>query len=101
MSRPKVEFKGIIAAYPGFYVLETMADYTGYPAVEDKRPVIAWVLDDDFIPHPVTLYGVQTESDILHPDGSIAVSDNGWCQSVEEWIARQQREYTEKRGGPK
>jgi len=71
-----------IQANPDFYVIGVARYQSTEIAGITKCPVIAWIIDKEGFPQPVTVEGIEKEAAILNPNGTVTCP--GFCQFESE-----------------
>lgn len=87
MEKP-IKFAHMIAAHPGFSVLEVPSEESASPDSVNANPVVAWALEaGSYAPYPITLEGVQIDNvAILRPDGKVEYPCSGLFLDTAEWL---------------
>lgn len=91
----ETESRVVVAAQPGFFMLELISDETGCPIGFDRHPIVAWVvtLNDDY-PEAMPVLSESTQCQngpVMYPGGAVSFCDLLWG-TPEEWLAYVRKE---------
>jgi hypothetical protein len=92
--------KTIIPAQPGFFALQNVTYVHGAePARFFRLPVIAWAVEADGLPTPITPEGPDDNAAILMPDGSVLKPCIESWNSEAEYLRSLQERKAQEEGG--